>query len=50
MAYSLDFRKKVITYCERTRNISEAAKIFHQLTPKRTPTNSESSVFFGKRY
>ena len=28
MAYSLDFRKKVITYCERTRNISEAANIF----------------------
>ena len=28
MAYSLDFRKKVIIYCERSRNISEAANIF----------------------
>ncbi|MFS9069301.1 IS630 transposase-related protein, partial [Streptococcus infantis] len=25
MAYSLDFRKKVLTYCERTGSITEAS-------------------------
>ena len=29
MAYSLDFRKKVLSYCERTGSITEAPHIFH---------------------
>lgn len=28
MAYSIDFRKKVIAYCDKTDNISEAAAVF----------------------
>ena len=28
MAYSLDFRKKVLAYCERTGSITEASHIF----------------------
>ena len=28
MAYSLDFRKKVLGYCERTGSITEASHIF----------------------
>ena len=28
MAYSLDFRKKVLAYCTKTGNISEAAEVF----------------------
>ncbi|MBF0805356.1 MULTISPECIES: IS630 family transposase [unclassified Streptococcus] len=28
MAYSIDFRKKVLSYCDKTGNISEAAEIF----------------------
>lgn len=28
MAYSIDFRKKVIAYCDKTNNISEAAAVF----------------------
>ena len=28
MAYSIDFRKKVLSYCERTGSITEASHIF----------------------
>ncbi|WP_142323323.1 IS630 transposase-related protein, partial [Streptococcus suis] len=28
MAYSLDFRKKVLAYCEKTGRITEASAIF----------------------
>lgn len=28
MAYSLDFRKKVLAYCEKTGSITEASVIF----------------------
>lgn len=28
MAYSLDFRKKVLAYCAKTGNISEVADVF----------------------
>ena len=28
MAYSIDFRKKVLGYCERTGSITEASHIF----------------------
>ena len=28
MAYSIDFRKKVLSYCERTSSITEASHIF----------------------
>ena len=28
MAYSIDFRKKVLAYCERTGSITEASHIF----------------------
>ncbi|HEM4689683.1 TPA: helix-turn-helix domain-containing protein, partial [Streptococcus suis] len=28
MAYSLDFRKKVLAYCEKTGRITEASVIF----------------------
>ena len=28
MAYSIDFRKKVLDYCERTGSITEAAHVF----------------------
>ncbi|MGT2625048.1 IS630 transposase-related protein [Streptococcus thoraltensis] len=28
MAYSLDFRKKVLAYCDKTGNISEASAVF----------------------
>ena len=28
MAYSLDFRKKVLAYCERTGSITEASHLF----------------------
>ncbi|RRA81392.1 hypothetical protein D5F82_06695 [Streptococcus agalactiae] len=29
MAYSLDFRKNVIDYCNRTGNITEASDVYH---------------------
>ncbi|WP_415250082.1 IS630 transposase-related protein [Streptococcus pneumoniae] len=28
MAYSIDFRKKVLSYCERTGSITEASHVF----------------------
>ncbi|NQP33205.1 helix-turn-helix domain-containing protein, partial [Streptococcus suis] len=28
MAYSLDFRKKVLEYCEKTGSITEASVVF----------------------
>ncbi|HGQ8201825.1 hypothetical protein ICK16_10395, partial [Streptococcus pneumoniae] len=28
MAYSIDFRKKVLSYCERTGSIAEASHVF----------------------
>ena len=28
MAYSLDFRKKVLAYCKRTGSITEASDVF----------------------
>ena len=28
IVYSIDFRKKVLTYCERTGSITEAAHVF----------------------
>ncbi|WP_312248658.1 IS630 transposase-related protein, partial [Streptococcus parasuis] len=28
MAYSLDFRKKVLAYCEKTVSITEASVVF----------------------
>ncbi|VKW43337.1 IS630-Spn1, transposase Orf1 [Streptococcus pneumoniae] len=28
MAYSIDFRKKVLSYCERTDSITEASHVF----------------------
>ncbi|MDY4761873.1 MAG: IS630 transposase-related protein [Streptococcus thoraltensis] len=28
MAYSLDFRKKVLAYCDKTGSISEASVVF----------------------
>ncbi|MDY4760533.1 IS630 transposase-related protein, partial [Streptococcus thoraltensis] len=28
MAYSLDFRKKVLAYCDKTGSISEASAVF----------------------
>ena len=28
MAYSIDFRKKVLAYCERTGSITEASHVF----------------------
>ncbi|HET2757718.1 TPA: hypothetical protein VQ642_000855, partial [Streptococcus pneumoniae] len=28
MAYSIDFRKKVLSYCERTGSITEASYVF----------------------
>ena len=28
MAYSLDFRKKVLAYCKKTGNITEASVVF----------------------
>ncbi|MGV3148447.1 IS630 transposase-related protein, partial [Streptococcus orisratti] len=28
MAYSLDFRKKVLAYCEKTGSITEASVVF----------------------
>ncbi len=31
MAYSLDFRKKVLAYCDKTGSISEASVVFQIL-------------------
>ncbi|WP_224783081.1 transposase [Streptococcus pneumoniae] len=31
MAYSIDFRKKVLSYCERTGSITEASSNYHPL-------------------
>ena len=31
MAYSIDFRKKILDYCERTGSITEASHLFQIL-------------------
>lgn len=31
MAYSIDFRKKVLAYCERTGSITEASHVFQTI-------------------
>ena len=32
MAYSIDFRKKILDYCERTGSVTEALHLF-QISP-----------------
>ncbi|VGM84775.1 Transposase [Streptococcus pneumoniae] len=41
MAYSIDFRKKVLSYCERTGSITEASHVFQITLEKKNHTYYE---------